>query len=82
MKPGKGSLDLLIGVGSPAKKSGKSSELVSAAEDVLSAIAEKDAEALSLALERHYEACKASHASGGDEGEAEDDEDDDEDEEY
>jgi DNA-binding GntR family transcriptional regulator len=32
---------------------------VDAAQDILAAVASKDAKALSLALERHYELCKS-----------------------
>lgn len=37
------------------------SEETSAAQDVLDAIKAGDAEMLSMALERHYEACKGKH---------------------
>lgn len=50
-------------------------EEVDAAKDILSAIEDKDAKALSMALSRHYELCAEKHR---DEEHDEHDEDDDE----
>ncbi len=75
MKPGKGSLDVLIGLGGakPGAKSGsggKKSAKASAAEDFLQAVKDDDAEALALAFEQLTEACHGA-------AEEEDDEDED-----
>lgn len=44
---------------------------VDAARDVLSAIADKDASALSMALERHYELCAEGEEEGPESSESE-----------
>lgn len=44
----------------------EASSEVDAAQDILAAIASKDAKALSLALERHYEVCKGKSEPGED----------------
>jgi DNA-binding GntR family transcriptional regulator len=50
----------LFGGSDGAKKSApaESSDSVDAAQDVLDAMADKDARALDLALKRHYELCE------------------------
>lgn len=58
MPKGTGGILALLGGG--AEEEGD--EKVDAAKDILDAFKNRDAEALSLALERHYELC-ASHAS-------------------
>ena len=57
MAKGAGGILALLGGGEE-----EGDEKVDAAKDILAAFKDRDAEALSLALERHYELC-ASHAS-------------------
>lgn len=59
-----------LSVEEDAPSSSDMSESVDAANDVLSAIASKDAMALDLALQRHYESCEGGGYKGDSDEEA------------
>lgn len=63
--------DLFGGKKDDASKESEKSESEDAAQDILDAIADKDAKALDMALKRHYELCEGDMKSEDEDDEGE-----------